>query len=106
MGRFWGKLSILELWAGLMASSSAKRAKTREGSRLTFLPRSWWEFLDWLKEARFIMKQVTSGRCNSRAWALLNSTERYINDHFGQREFSLNAEIVEVATGEFHAGIR
>jgi hypothetical protein len=29
-----------------MASSSAKRAKTRDGSRLTFLPRWWWEFLD------------------------------------------------------------
>jgi hypothetical protein len=29
-----------------MASSSAKRAKTQEGSWLTFLPRSWWEFLD------------------------------------------------------------
>jgi hypothetical protein len=77
-----------------MASSSAKRAKTREGSRLTFLPRWWWEFLDWLKEARFIVKQVTGGRCSSRAWALLNSTEQYINDHFGWREFSLNAEIV------------
>jgi hypothetical protein len=54
-----------------------------------------------LVEGSTLHREVTSGRCDNRAWALLNSTERYINDHFGRREFSLNAEIVEVATDEF-----
>jgi hypothetical protein len=31
-------------------------------SRLTFLSNSWWEYLDWAKEACIVFDQVTGGR--------------------------------------------
>jgi hypothetical protein len=46
----------------IMPPPSFKRARIREVSRFTFLPNSWWEYLDWVKEARTVVDQVTGGR--------------------------------------------
>jgi hypothetical protein len=40
----------------------SKRAKTWGVSCLTFLPNSWWEYLDCVKEARTVVDQVAGGR--------------------------------------------
>jgi hypothetical protein len=40
----------------------SKRARTWGVSCLTFLPNSWWEYLDWVKETRTVVDQVMGGR--------------------------------------------
>jgi hypothetical protein len=47
-------------------------------SRLTFLPNSWWEYLDWAKEARTVEDQVTGERHSPGMRALLNSVDHFI----------------------------
>jgi hypothetical protein len=70
-------------------------------SRLTFLPNSWWEYLDWAKEARAIVDQVTGGKPSLGMQALLNFIDQFIRESFGRREFSLSPDIVEHTTSRF-----
>jgi hypothetical protein len=46
----------------IMPLPSFKRARIGKVSHLTFLPNSWWEYLDWAKEARTVVDQVMGGR--------------------------------------------
>ena len=55
-----------------MDLSCVKRAWICSGSSLTFLPRSWWEYLDWAKEARALANQITGGRSSPGMRVLLN----------------------------------
>jgi hypothetical protein len=71
-------------------------------SRLTFLPNSWWEYLDWAKEARAVVDQVTGGRPSPGMQALLNFIDQFIRESFGRWEFSLSPDIVEHTTSGFH----
>jgi hypothetical protein len=48
-------------------------------SRLTFLPNSWWKYLDWAKEARTVVDQVTGGRLSPGMRALLNFIDQFID---------------------------
>jgi hypothetical protein len=70
-------------------------------SRLTFLPNSWWEYLDWAKEARTVVDHITSGRSSPGMRALLNFIDQFIRESFGWREFSLSPDIVEHTTSRF-----
>jgi hypothetical protein len=79
----------------------SKRAKKWGVSRLTFLPNSWWEYLDWAKEARTIVDQVTGGRPSPSMRALLNFIDQFIGESFGRREYSLLPAIVEHTTSRF-----
>jgi hypothetical protein len=79
----------------------SKRARTWGVSRLTFLPNSWWEYLDWAKEAHTVVDQVTGGRSSPGMRVFLNSIDQYIQESFGRREFSLSPEIVEHTTLRF-----
>jgi hypothetical protein len=76
----------------------SKRARTWGVSRLTFLPNSWWEYLDWAKEARIVVDQVTGGRPSPGMRALLNFIDQFIGESFGRREYSLLPDIVEHIT--------
>jgi hypothetical protein len=79
----------------------SKRARKWGVSRLTFLPNSWWEYLDWAKEARTVVDQVTGGRPNPGMRVLLNFIDQFIGESFGQREYSLSPDIVEHTTSRF-----
>jgi hypothetical protein len=68
---------------------------------LTFLPNSWWEYLDWAKEARTVVDQVTGGRPSPIMRALLNLIDQFIGESFGRREYSLSPDIVEHTTSRF-----
>jgi hypothetical protein len=68
---------------------------------LTFLPNSWWEYLDWAKEARTIVDQVTGGRPSPSMRALLNFIDQFIGESFGRREYNLLPAIVEHTTSRF-----
>jgi hypothetical protein len=70
-------------------------------SRLTFLSNSWWKYLDWTKEARTVVDQVTGGRPSPGMLALLNFIDQFIQESFGRREFSLSPDIVEHTTSRF-----
>jgi hypothetical protein len=78
-----------------------KHARKWGVSHLTFLPNSWWEYLDWAKEARTVVDQVTSGRPSPSMQALLNFIDQFIRESFGRREFSLSPNIVEHTTSRF-----
>jgi hypothetical protein len=56
----------------------SKRARTWRVSCLTFLPNSWWEYLDWVKEARTVVDQVT-GRVVTRTFSDGRTDERTDN---------------------------
>jgi hypothetical protein len=79
----------------------SKRARTWGVSCLTFLPNSWWEYLDWVKEARTVVDQVTGGRPSPGMRALLNFIDQFIGESFGRREYSLSPNIVEHTTSRF-----
>jgi hypothetical protein len=79
----------------------SKRARKWGVSRLTFLPNSWWEYLDWAKEARTVVDQVMGGRPSPGMRALLNLIDQFIRESFGRREFSLSPNIVEHTTSRF-----
>jgi hypothetical protein len=79
----------------------SKRTRKWEVSHLTFLPNSWWEYLDWTKEARTIVDQVTGGRLSLGMRALLNFIDQFIGESFGRREYSLSPDIVEHTTLRF-----
>jgi hypothetical protein len=79
----------------------SKRARKWGVSHLTFLPNSWWEYLDWAKEARTVVDQVTCGRLSLGMRALLNFIDQFIGESFGRREYSLSPEIVEHTTSRF-----
>jgi hypothetical protein len=79
----------------------SKRARKWGVSRLTFLPNSSWEYLDWAKEARTVVEQVTGGRPSPGMQALLNFIDQFIDKSFGRREYSLSPDIVEHTTSRF-----
>jgi hypothetical protein len=79
----------------------SKRAWKWGVSRLTFLPNSWWEYLDWAKEARTVVDQVTGGRPSPGMRALLTFVDQFISESFGRREYSLSPDIVEHTTSRF-----
>jgi hypothetical protein len=66
-----------------MSSSSHKLARIGGSSSLTFLPISWWEYLDWVKEAHKVVNQVTGGRSSPGMRALLTAVEQFIAEFFG-----------------------
>jgi hypothetical protein len=68
---------------------------------LTFLPNSWWEYLEWAKEARTVVDHIMGGRSSPGMRVFLNSIDRFIQESFGRREFSLSPEIVEHTTLRF-----
>jgi hypothetical protein len=70
----------------------SKRVRKWGVSHLTFLPNSWWEYLDWAKEARKVVDQVIGGRPNPGMRALLNFIDQFIRESFGRREYSLSPE--------------
>jgi hypothetical protein len=79
----------------------SKYARKWGVSRLTFLPNSRWEYLDWAKEARTVVDQVTGRRPSPGMRALLNFIDQFIRESFGQREFSLSPDIMEHTTSRF-----
>jgi hypothetical protein len=79
----------------------SKRASKWGVSYLTFLPNSWWEYLDWAKEARTVVDQVTGGRPGPSMRALLNFIDQFIGESFGRWEYSLSPDIVEHTTSRF-----
>jgi hypothetical protein len=79
----------------------SKHARKWGVSRLTFLPNSWWEYLDWAKEARTVVDQVTGGRPSPSMRALLNFIDQFIGESFGRREYSLSPDIVEHTISRF-----
>jgi hypothetical protein len=79
----------------------SKRARTWRVPCLTFLPNSWWEYLDWAKEARTIVELVTGGRSSPGMRALLNFIDQFIDESFGRLEYSLSSYIVEHTTSRF-----
>jgi hypothetical protein len=70
-------------------------------SRLTFLLNSWWEYLDWAKEARTVVDHITRERSNPSMRVLLNFIDQFIQESFGRWEFSLVLDIVEHTTLRF-----
>jgi hypothetical protein len=56
-----------------------KRARKWRVSRLTFLSNLWWEYLDWTKEARTVVDQVTGGRPSPGMRALLTFVDQFIS---------------------------
>jgi hypothetical protein len=84
-----------------MPPPSFKRTRIGEVSHLTFLPNSWWEYLDWAKEARTVVDQVTDGRPSPGMRALLNFIDQFIGESFERREYSLSPDIVEHTTSRF-----
>jgi hypothetical protein len=60
----------------------SKRARKWGVSRLTFLPNSWWEYLDWAKEACTVMDQVTGERPSPGMRALSNFIDQFIGESF------------------------
>jgi hypothetical protein len=78
-----------------------KRARTYCEAGLTFLPRSWWDYLDWAREARALVHQITGGRVSPGMRVLLNFIDQFIQESFGRREFSLSPEIVDHITVRF-----
>jgi hypothetical protein len=79
----------------------SKRARKWGVSRLIFLPNSWWEYLDWAKEARTVVDQVTGGRPSPGMRVFLNFIDQFIGQSFGRQEFSLSPDIVEHTTSSF-----
>jgi hypothetical protein len=79
----------------------SKRVRKWGVSHLTFLPNSWWEYIDWAKEACIVVDQVTGGRPSPGMRALLNFIDRFIGESFGRREYSLSPDIVEHTTSRF-----
>jgi hypothetical protein len=79
----------------------SKRARKWGVSHLTFLPNSWWENLDWIREACTVVDQVTGGRPSPSMRALLNLIDQFIGESFGRREYSLSPDIVEHTTSRF-----
>jgi hypothetical protein len=84
-----------------MFSSTSKRTRTKEVSHLTFLPGSWWKYLDWMKEVHKVVNQVMDGRSSPSMRVLLTTVERSIAEYFGQREFHLAPPIIEYTTYRF-----
>ena len=80
----------------------AKRARTCSRSSLTFLPRSWWEYLDWAREARALVNQITGKRSSPGMRVLLNFIDQFIRETFGRREFSLPPNIVDGGNLAYH----
>ena len=78
-----------------------KLANTWSVSSLTFLPRLWWEYLDWAREAYALVNQITGRRSSPSMRALLNFIDQFIQESFGRREFSLSSNIVEHTTMRF-----
>jgi hypothetical protein len=70
-------------------------------SRLIFLPNLWWEYLDWAREARTVVDQVTGGRPSPGMRALLNLIDQFIGESFGWWEYSLSPDIVDYTTLRF-----
>jgi hypothetical protein len=58
----------------------SKHARKWGVSRLTFLPNLWWEYLDWAKDARTVVDQVTGGRPSPGMRALLNFIDQFIGE--------------------------
>jgi hypothetical protein len=79
----------------------SKRARKWGVSRLTFLTNSWWEYLDWAREAHIVVDQVMGGRPSPGMRALLNLIDQFIIESFGRREYSLSPDIVEYTTSRF-----
>jgi hypothetical protein len=79
----------------------SKRARKWGVSRLTFLPNTWWEYLEWAKEARTVVDQVIGGRPSPSIRALLNFIDQFIWESFGRWEYSLSPDIVEHTTSRF-----
>jgi hypothetical protein len=79
----------------------SKRAKKWGVFRLIFLPNSWWEYLNWAKEARTVVDQVMGGKPSPGMRALLNFIDQFIDESFGRREYSLSPDIVEHTTSRF-----
>jgi hypothetical protein len=79
----------------------SKRTRKWGVSRLTFLSNSWWEYLDWAKEARIVVDQVTGERPSPGMRALLNFIDQFIGESFGRREYSLSPDILEHTTSRF-----
>ena len=73
----------------------AKRARTCSRSSLTFLPRSWWEYLDSAKEARALVNQITGKRSSPGMRVLLNFIDQFIQETFGRWKFSHSTDIVD-----------
>jgi hypothetical protein len=61
----------------------------------------WWEYLDWVKEARTVVDQATGGRPSPGMRALLNFIDQFIGESFGRGEYSLSPDIVEHTTSRF-----
>jgi hypothetical protein len=78
-----------------------KRARKWGVSNLTFLPNSWWEYLDWAKEARTVVDHIMGGRSSPGMRVFLNSIDQFIHESFGRQEFSLSPDIVEHTTSRF-----
>jgi hypothetical protein len=78
-----------------------KRTRKWGVAHLTFLPNSWWEYLDWAKEARIVVDHITGGRSSPGMRVFLNSIDQFIQESFGWREFSLLPDIVEHTTSRF-----
>jgi hypothetical protein len=57
--------------------------------------------LDWVKEARTVVDQVTGGRPSPGMRELLNFIDQFIGESFGRREYSLSPDIVEHTTSRF-----
>jgi hypothetical protein len=70
-------------------------------SCLTFLPNSWWEYLDWAKEARIVVDHITGGRSSPGMQVFLNFIDHFIQESFGWRGFSLSPDMVEHTTLRF-----
>jgi hypothetical protein len=70
-------------------------------SRLTFLSNSWWEYLDWAKEARIVVDHITGGRSSPSMRVFLNFIDQFIEESIERREFSLSPDIVEHTTSRF-----
>jgi hypothetical protein len=83
-----------------------KRARKWGVSRLIFLPNSWWEYLNWAKEARTVVDHITGGRSSPGMRVFLNSIDQFIQESFGRREFSLLPNIVEHTTLRFQEELK
>jgi hypothetical protein len=84
-----------------MDSFSHKRARIGEKSRLIFLPNSWWEYIDWAKEARVLVDPIPGGRFSPGMRRLLADVDWYITECVGRREYSLAPFVVESTTCRF-----
>lgn len=78
-----------------------KCAKKWEVFRLTFLPNSWWEYLDWIKEACTVVNHLTGGRSSLGIQIFLNFIDQFIQEFSDRQEFSLSSDIVEHTNSRF-----